>query len=44
MRTTKTQIRLGESESSLGAHAILLVLSGGGSVVFQVATGKNLLI
>ena len=30
MRTAKTQIRLGGSESSLGTHAILLALSWGG--------------
>ena len=38
MRTTKTLIRLGGwpgwSESSLGAHDILLVLSWGGSYIF----------
>ena len=33
MRTTKTLIRLGGSESSLGAHASLLVLSCRGSNV-----------
>ena len=40
MRTTKTLIKLGGCpgwfESSLGAHAILLVLSGGGSIVSGV--------
>ena len=39
MRTAKTQIRLGGctgwSESSLGAHAVLLVLSWGGSYLFR---------
>ena len=34
MQTAKTLIRLGGSESSLGTHAILLVLSWGGSYNF----------
>ena len=33
MRTARTLIRLGRSESSLGAHAILFVLSCCGSYV-----------
>ena len=41
MRTAKTLIRLGWSESSLGAHAILLVLSWGGS--FYISTTLNVL-
>ena len=46
MRTAKTLIRLGEcpgwSESSLGAHAILLVLSWGSSFVRCFAKKKGL--
>ena len=42
MRTSKTLIRLGGcpgwSESLLGAHAILLVLSWGGSVIWSLIT------
>ena len=43
-RTTKTLIRLGGcpgwSESSLGAHGILFVLSWGGSYVYVLLLGK----
>ena len=45
MRTAKTLIRLGEcpvwSESSLGAHAILLVLSQGGSNATDKTIGET---